>query len=227
MITGPGGQPSMNTDSNKGPEPRMDAQVAALTNPPKEAGWERSDGALVARARQRDMDAFEALCERYRGPVHRFVCRMTANREDAEEITQECFVRAFENLERFREECRLSTWLMRIAVNLCTDRARMKARRTALERQEAGSGLLWMTGTAHEDPVENLEAERRAAAVMRALNALPAHHRTMIILRDFEERDYDEISEILGCTYGGAKLRVLRARRALRDRLRPLLEGGD
>jgi len=144
-----------------------------------------------------------------------------------EDVVQECFVRAYENLDKFREECRFTTWIMRIAANLCTDRARMRSRRTALEDKEAGDGLLWMTGEQYEDPIANLESERRALAVRRALNALPPHHKQMIVLRDLEERDYDDISGILGCTYGGAKLRVLRARRALRDRLKPLLEGGD
>jgi RNA polymerase sigma-70 factor (ECF subfamily) len=74
-----------------------------------------------------------------------------------------------------------------------------------------------------EDPVQNLEAERRKGALRKALNALPVHHRTVIILRDIEEREYPDIASILGCTIGGAKLRVLRARRALRDRIAPLL----
>lgn len=205
----------------------MEAHAAAISNPPNVASWEGSDEDLVAKTRAGEMAAFESLFERYRSVIYRFVSQLCHGRDETEDVVQECFVRAYENLDKFREECRFTTWIMRIAANLCTDRARTRVRRTALEDKEATDRLLWMTGEQFEDPVENLEADRRAAAVRRALAALPAHHRQMIILRDFEERDYDEISGILGCTYGGAKLRVLRARRALRDRLKPLLEGGD
>lgn len=74
-----------------------------------------------------------------------------------------------------------------------------------------------------DDPVQNLEQDQRRAALKAALNALPAHHRTAVVLRDIEEREYDEIAAIFGCSIGGAKLRVLRGRRALRDRIAPLL----
>ena len=80
-----------------------------------------------------------------------------------------------------------------------------------------------MTAGETEDPVNNLEEDRRKQALRRALAALPAHHRSVIVLRDLEEREYTDIAQILGCTVGGAKLRVLRARRALRDRMAPFI----
>lgn len=182
-----------------------------------------SDNALVIRAREGDYEAFEQLFERHRQLVYRFAYQMVPRRDDAEDIVQEAFVRAYQNLHRYRDEAKFTTWLLRIVTNLCTDQARMSHRRQALEQQEAGEGLVWMTVGSTDDPVQNLEASRRVAALRKALNALPPHHRTVIVLRDIEEREYSEISEILGCTVGGAKLRVLRARRALRDRIAPLL----
>jgi RNA polymerase sigma-70 factor (ECF subfamily) len=182
-----------------------------------------SDTALVRRAREGDYAAFEMLFERHRALVYRFAYQMTQRRDDAEDMVQEAFVRAYQNLHRYRDEAKFTTWLLRIVTNLCTDQARMSHRRTALEQQEAAGALDWMTIGEHEDPVQNLEADRRREALRKALNALPAHHRSMIILRDIEEREYPDIAEILGCTVGGAKLRVLRARRALRDRIAPLL----
>jgi RNA polymerase sigma-70 factor (ECF subfamily) len=80
-----------------------------------------------------------------------------------------------------------------------------------------------MTSGDIEDPVHNLEADRRKIALRRALNALPPHHKAVIVLRDIEEREYPDMAAILGCTVGGAKLRVLRARRALKERIAPLL----
>lgn len=182
-----------------------------------------SDNALVRLAREGNYEAFEKLFERHRQLVYRFAYQMAPRRDDAEDIVQEAFVRAYQNLGRYRDEAKFTTWLLRIVTNLCTDHARMTHRRQVLEQQEAGEGLLWMTVGDTDDPVANLEAQRRVKALRKALNALPTHHRTMIILRDIEERDYNDIAAILGCTVGGAKLRVLRARRALRDRVAPLI----
>lgn len=208
-----------------------DLDVQGLTiaeTPPATMPWRidvdtDSDNALVRRAREGDYTAFERLFERHRTLVFRFAYQMVPRRDDAEDIVQEAFVRAYQNLERYRDEAKFTTWLLRIVTNLCTDQARMSTRRQALEQQESGAGLTWMTVGNTEDPVQNLEADRRVEALRKALNALPAHHRSAIVLRDVEEREYSEIAQILGCTVGGAKLRVLRARRALRDRVGPLL----
>jgi len=182
-----------------------------------------SDESLVSRAREGDFSSFEKLFERHRALVYRYAYQMTSRRDDSEDIVQEVFVRAYQNLHRYRDEAKFTTWLLRIATNLGTDRARMANRRQNLEQQEAGGALSWMTQGDHEDPHRNLEEDRRREALRRALHALPVHHRTVIVLRDLEEREYPDIAEILGCTVGGAKLRVLRARRALRDRIAPLL----
>lgn len=188
---------------------------------------EGREEALVALARQGDYHAFERLFEMHRQNVYRFVYQMMPSKDEAEDITQEAFLRAFQNLHRFRKEAKFTTWILRIATNLCTDRLRMATRRTNLEQREASGALEWMTVGKRVNPVEDLDQEQRAIIVRKALMALPAHHRGVIILRDFEEREYHEIAEILGCSVGGAKLRVLRARRALKDRLAPLLGEGD
>ncbi|HWD39291.1 MAG TPA: sigma-70 family RNA polymerase sigma factor [Fimbriimonas sp.] len=182
-----------------------------------------SDAVLVRRAREGDYHAFEVLFERYRTLVYRFAYQMTSSRDDSEDVVQEAFVRAYQNLNRYRDEAKFTTWILRIVTNLCTDRARSTQRRTALEQQEAAGALDWMTLGNPEDPVGNLEEARRKQALRRALNALPTHHRLMIVLRDVEEREYPDIASFLGCSVGGAKLRVLRARRALKDRIAPLL----
>lgn len=182
-----------------------------------------SDAALVRRAREGDFGAFEVLFDRHRLLVYRFAYQMAGRRDDAEDLVQEAFVRAYQNLHRYRDEAKFTTWLLRIVTNLCTDQMRMTHRRAALEQQEAAGALDWMTLGETDDPIQNLEADRRKKALRTALNALPIHHKTMIILRDLEERDYSEIAEVCGCSVGGAKLRVLRARRALRDRVAPLL----
>lgn len=184
-----------------------------------------SDEDLVQRAKDGEFEAFEFLFDRHRDLVYRFVYQMTPRRDDAEDIVQEVFVRAYQNLHRYRDEAKFTTWLLRIAVNLGTDRARMMNRRQALEQQEASGSLAWMTvGSVDDDPSGMLEDERRAHLLRRAIHALPDHHRNIIIMRDIQEMEYRDIADLLNCTIGGAKLRVLRARRALRDRLAPLLE---
>lgn len=182
-----------------------------------------SDAALVRRARDGEYGAFELLFERHRQAAYRFAYQMVPRRDDAEDIVQEAFVRAYQNLHRYRDEAKFTTWLLRIVANLCTDQARMHTRRQALEQQEAAGALDWMTIGEFDNPISNLEEDQRRLAIRKALSALPAHHRTVIVLRDLEEREYPEIATILNCSVGGAKLRVLRARRALRDRLAPLL----
>ncbi|MEQ1821152.1 MAG: sigma-70 family RNA polymerase sigma factor [Fimbriimonadaceae bacterium] len=195
----------------------------ALSSPKLNLIENDHDNALVKRARDGDFSAFEILFERHRQLAYRFAYQMVPRRDDAEDIVQEAFVRAYQNLHRYRDEAKFTTWLLRIVSNLCTDQARMRTRRDALEQQEAGGALVWMTEGDTDDPVANMEAERRVQILRTALKALPVHHRTVIVLRDLEERGYDEIAEILGCSVGGAKLRVLRARRALKDRVSPFL----
>lgn len=195
----------------------------ALSSPKLNLIEQDSDNALVRRARDGDFSAFEILFERHRQLAYRFAYQMAPRRDDAEDIVQEAFVRAYQNLHRYRDEAKFTTWLLRIVSNLCTDQARMRTRRDALEQQEASGALVWMTQGDTDDPVANMEAERRVKILRTALGALPVHHRSVIVLRDLEERGYDEIAEILGCSIGGAKLRVLRARRALKDRVAPFL----
>ena len=201
---------------------RLNLHVSAKNAQPV-SEWD-SDEALVAKAREGDYRAFELLFERHRTLVYRFVYQMAPRRDDAEDIVQEVFVRAYQNLHRYRDEAKFTTWLLRIATNLGTDKARMSHRRQALEEKEAAGALSWMTVGEREDPVDNLQQEQLKEVLRKALLALPDHHRNVIVMRDIEEMEYPDIAATLGCTVGGAKLRVLRARRALKERVAPLLE---
>lgn len=185
-----------------------------------------SDEALVWKARNGDFSAFERLFERHRDLVYRYAYQMAPRRDDAEDIVQEVFIKAYQNLKRYRDEAKFTTWLLRITANLGTDRARMSNRRQNLEKRESTGALTWMTvGNYGENPIDNLENEERRMLLRDAIAALPEHHKNAIIFRDLQEMEYDDIAEFFGCSVGGAKLRVLRARRALRDRLAPMIEG--
>ena len=203
---------------------RLNLNVSAKHTEAELLSGRDSDESLVARAKNGDYASFETLFERHRALVFRFVYQMAPRRDDAEDIVQEVFVRAYQNLHRYRDEAKFTTWLLRIATNLGTDKARMVNRRQKLEQKEASGALTWMTVGEREDPVENLQQEQLKEILRRALSALPDHHRNVIVMRDIEEMEYKDMADLLGCTVGGAKLRVLRARRALRDRVAPLLE---
>ncbi|MCL6535382.1 MAG: sigma-70 family RNA polymerase sigma factor [Armatimonadetes bacterium] len=181
-----------------------------------------TDEQLAAKAREGDAAAMEELYLRYRQPVFRIVYRSTRNIDEAEDIVQDVFLKAFERLHTFREQSRFSTWLMRIALNLCTDCARMRQRRQELLEREADHKLAWCHPDA-PDPMETAQQNAFHEAFYTALNQLPDHHRQLIILRDLEEMDYERIAQILGTSVGAVKLRVMRARRAFKAKLEPLL----
>lgn len=181
-----------------------------------------TDEQLAAKARDGDTAAMEELYLRYRQPVFRIVYRSTRNIDEAEDIVQDVFLKAFERLHTFREQSRFSTWLMRIALNLCTDHARMRQRRQQLLEREAEYKLAW-SHPEPPDPIETAQENAFNEAFYTALNQLPHHHRQLIILRDLEEMDYETIAQILGTSVGAVKLRVMRARRAFKTKLEPLL----
>lgn len=184
-----------------------------------------TDEALVEMAKGGDFSAFETLFNRHRDLVYRFAYQMAPRRDDAEDIVQDVFVKAYQNLHRYRDEAKFTTWLLRIATNHGTDKARMSQRRHDLEARELQGGLLWMTvGSSNDDPIEGMEFERRRSLLRQAIADLPPHHQSVVVMRDIEEMEYTDIASILGCTVGGAKLRVLRARRALKERLNSSLE---
>lgn len=183
-----------------------------------------SDIALVNRAKAGDESAFGQLFDRHRELVFRFALQMIRNRDEAEDVVQESFVRAFRNIGSYQDRAKFTTWLLRIVTNLCTDRARMVHRRHHLEQQQAREGLIWMTEGDREDPNDNLVADGRRQMLREALAELSDAHRQLIIMRDLEEMEYADIASLLGCSVGGAKLRVLRARRALKDRITPRME---
>lgn len=195
----------------------MDDFVSRLANPTL------TDEQLVARAKEGDTDALETLFLRYRQPVFRLVYRSVQSVDDAEDIVQDVFLKAFERLHTFREQCRFSTWLMRIALNLCTDYARAQKRHAELLQREATHKLAWMTHPNPPEPEEVFQQDAFHEAFYTALNRLPEHHRQLIIMRDLEEMEYETIAEILHTSVGGVKLRVMRARRAFKALLEPLL----
>jgi RNA polymerase sigma-70 factor (ECF subfamily) len=184
---------------------------------------ELTDGTLVEKARAGETDAFRALVERHSQRLFRLAYRMTGNQEDAEDVVQDSFLRAFRRLDQFDGRASFGTWLHRIAANRSVDLVRSRT-----VRFEYGSG-----GDSVDDPVLTLPArgpspERVAASsqirdrVEEAMNELSAVERTAFVLRHFEEMHLEEVGRVLGCGSNTAKHSVFRAVHKLRRALEPL-----
>ncbi len=177
----------------------------------------KSDESLVQSAKRGDVEAFDKLVALHQERVHALAYRILGNLEDAADVQQETFIRAWRNLRKFRGEAQFSTWLHRITVNLCLS---MKRRRHPLAGESFVEGAYVGHGA-----VACREKTETIATMRKVLAAMPAHHRILVVLRDMEGRSFEEIAEILQCSVESIRTRLCRARRMLRERMRPYIEG--
>jgi len=182
-----------------------------------------SEGAAVlARARQGDSDAFRSLVERHSRSVFRLAFRMTGNEQDAEDVVQESFLRAYRQLGRFESRANFGTWLYRITANCAVDLMRARQARHDQARGESIDEVavdLRADGPDPERLSESAEIQRRVSEAMAALSPL---ERAAFTLRHYEGRSIDEISRTLGLRTSAAKHSVFRAVRKLRAALEPI-----
>jgi RNA polymerase sigma-70 factor, ECF subfamily len=188
---------------------------------------ELTDLAFVTKARAGDADAYRVLVERHSRALFRLAFRMTGNEQDAEDVVQESFLRAYRQLGKFDERASFGTWLYRIAMNCSLDLVRSKKRRS--EQMAPADPEL-------DDPVLSLPShdptpDRMAMSgevrdrVAAALNELSASERTAFVLRHFEGMCIEDVSRVLGCQPGAAKHSVFRAVQKLRRALEPVMSG--
>jgi RNA polymerase sigma-70 factor (ECF subfamily) len=175
---------------------------ADTTPPPFDA---LDDHALVAASLEGHTRAFEVLVERHRKTVYQVCYRFVNNHEDASDLSQETFVRAWRGLGKFKGQSALSTWLYRIAVNVSLNR--VSARKLETEPLDATR----FVDTQTADPGAGLVHEERAAAVRRAIAALPDRQRVTLILRSYQELSHQEIAQILGSSVGAVKANFFHA----------------
>jgi RNA polymerase sigma-70 factor (ECF subfamily) len=188
-----------------------------------------SDSALVAAAKHGNTQAFEELVFRHKQRVLSVAQRITANREDAEDVAQESFQKAFLHLRAFQERSRFSSWLTRIAMNeaYMLLRRRRKVREVVLEGpDDAPESVSKEFVDQRPSPEESCWRRERTELLTKAINRLgPAMRRTML-LRDIEERSVEETAQILGTSIAAVKARVFQGRRKLRERVNPGLLWG-
>jgi len=183
-----------------------------------------SDGALVAATKRGDAQAFEELVLRHRQRVLAVAQRITNNREDAEDVAQESFHKAFLHLDAFQERSRFSTWLTRIAMNEAF--MLLRRRRGVVESlPESHDDDMKSSSEAFVDqspnPEESCSQHEGTQLLTEAINRLGPTIRTAILLRDIEERSVKETAQILGTSITAVKARVFQGRRKLRRTLNP------
>jgi RNA polymerase sigma-70 factor, ECF subfamily len=183
------------------------------------------DAALIARCRSGDLTAFEPLVEKYRQRVYRLAYNVLRDPEEAWDVAQDAFIRAYQALPSFRGDSAFYTWLFRIVMNVARDRARQHAARgrafgTERVPEEDWDRALVDRGSGPDANAAQVEERERIA---RALSTLSEPHRTIIMLSDVEGLTYREIAEVLNVPMGTVMSRLHNARRRLRDALGPLL----
>ena len=175
------------------------------------------DKHILARARRGELDAFEELVRQYEKRVYAVALRSSGSPEDAADITQEVFLRAWRSIESFRGDSGFSTWLFRITMNLCVDHARHKNAQPQTQPlvvgEEDAERPIPDTAPTPQEHLENSELGRELAA---ALDEVSEEHRRIVLLRDVSGLSYTEIAEVLEISEGTVKSRLSRARIALR-----------
>lgn len=178
---------------------------------------------LITRSQDGDINAFEELVARYERKVYTIAYRFMGNQEDACDLAQEAFLKAYQSLKGFRKEASFSTWMARIISNVCKDQLRKnkKVYQSSLDED------VWLEeGTVKkqlkdERPTPEQEYERKELKeyLQGLINNLKPEFKMVVILRDIEGYSYEEIAEMLDCSLGTVKSRLSRARKALKDQI--------
>jgi RNA polymerase sigma-70 factor, ECF subfamily len=185
------------------------------------------DHSLVQECRAGQTEAFGTLVARYQERLYPTILRLIGSAEDAEDILQDTFVRAFEKLDQFHGESSFYTWIYRIAVNLALSGYRRRRLRSPLRLRHERQPVLRddpPDESLEADPTLPLERAEREKIVEDALNKLGPEHRAVVVLKDFDGHRYEEISAILNVPVGTVRSRLHRARCELRERLRSLVD---
>jgi len=192
-----------------------------------EAVVEDLDADLMLRFKTGDAEAFDRLFARHARAVINFAYRFVRNRGSAEELAQEIFLRVYEAAEGYEVQAKFTTWLYRIATNVCLNEIRKPHVRAALNREEHNSGRAEFEVSklcqASVLPDRMLEQQAVSRALRRALELLPEKQRAAFILNKYQELSYGEVADIMKISEKAVKSLIHRAKETLAEKLRPLL----
>ena len=184
---------------------------------------ENEDSELVLKAQQGDVHAFDELVERYHGKIYGLAYNMTSNREDAEDLTQEIFVKAFQALPRFKGNSSFYTWIYRIAVNKTINYRKKRNRRRMLSLDQFDNEIklddVYHDLAAKGSPLRNMSLTELQKKLNEAMQKLSEKHRTVVILHDMQGIPHDEIAKMVGASAGTVRSRLFYARRLLQTEL--------
>ena len=173
---------------------------------------------IVQKVIKGDVNAFERLVLEYEKSVYNIALRMTGNSEDASDMTQEAFIKAYNSLQSFRGDSKFSVWLYRIATNVCLDFLRSRSRRPTVSlsvEDNEGDEVQLDVADESQSPELLLDRQMTRESVRRGLDTLSPEYRQILLLREIQGLSYDEISQALGLEVGTVKSRIFRARKKL------------
>jgi RNA polymerase sigma-70 factor (ECF subfamily) len=180
-----------------------------------------TDEELVARSQGGDLDSFNQLVLRWERPIYALAYRVIGREEDARDVAQETFLRAFRALKGFKGQAKFSSWLYRITLNLCRDWIR-RERRTPVVQAPEGVDVIEMAGeSTPSESIEDLVSRHELGrAVGKAMSQLPEEQRTAIILKEYHGLTFQEIADLLDCPLSTVKTRLYQGLTVLRKQLR-------
>jgi RNA polymerase sigma-70 factor, ECF subfamily len=170
---------------------------------------------------------FERLVQENKDRIYSYVCRLTNDSPDAEDITQDVFVRAYQSLHAFRHDAAVDTWLYRIATNLVIDRFRKEKRapQWVPVAGDSDASVCDLPSTSREgDPHATVQLSELQRHVQTAIQSLPVKLRAVVVLHDMEGLSYEEVAQTVGCPVGTVKSRLFNARLLLRRKLQHYIE---
>lgn len=182
------------------------------------------DKCLIDACRAGNTEAFGVLVDRYQDRLYPTVYRLTGCAEEASDLLQDTFLRAFEKLDHFQGESSFYTWIYRIAVNLALSGRRRRRPTIPLRQGREDSTIDPAYDSGESDPSAPLELAERNQLIQAALDALAPDHRAVVVMKEYDGLHYDEIGKILGVPVGTVRSRLHRARCELRERLRALVD---
>jgi RNA polymerase sigma-70 factor, ECF subfamily len=181
------------------------------------------ESALIAQSREGDSEAYGQLVRRYQSKIFRLAQHITQNREDAEDVLQETFLKAYEHLDQFQGNSKFYTWIVRIAVNQSLMKLRRRKNDKSVSMDDAidtGEDMIVREIAAwDENPEERLSREEIGGILDSAIEGLEPPYRSVFVLRDIEELSTEDTAEALGLSVPAVKSRLLRARLQLREKL--------
>ena len=183
-----------------------------------------SDIQIIKKVIDGDKSAFNDIMNRHEKSILNFAYRMLSNRTEAEDVTQEVFLRAYKNIETFEARAKFSTWLFKIARNLCLNKLRHTFRFPTFSIDKPVRGSEYDFQRQIEDkkqvsPISNIFSKEIQNAVKAALGSLPKNQKMAVILRRYEDMSYEEISVIMGCSVSAVKSLLNRAKQTLKNKL--------